>query len=162
MLAALDKPFDDAALDHVVSVFSKERVLVWVPSSPATPLFFPETSIFALLMPDESAPSKFGYGLFLALAPTLVIGFVPSGSANELREGFKPGTLQHASAGHPAHCRRVVSPPSAIGLGVDALLDAVVSAQRATRTGFAEHERLMLLVNDAHRMAGLPPPHRPR
>ena len=160
--AALAKPFDDAALDQIVSLFERDHALVSVPTSPAMPLFFPETAIFALLMPNQTAPTKLGYGLFLALAPTLALGFVTQGSADELRDGVKPGTLQNASAGHPAHCRRVVSPPSAIGLGVDALLDAVVSAQRATRTGFAEHERLMLLVNDAHRMAGLPPPHRPR
>lgn len=158
--AALDKPLDDAALDQIAALYERDRVLVTAPTSPSAPLFFPSTAIFALLVPDASEPTGLGHAFFLPVHPNVALGLVPRGTDIEvLRDRWlRAGTLQNASAGHGAHCRRLVVAPAAVGLGEAHLLDAATKAQELTAGMFANQERARGLVDQMYALAGRPPP----
>lgn len=161
--AALSNPFDDAALDQMVAVYERDRALVAAPTSPTAPLFFPGSAIFALLVPDPSEPTGLGYGFFLPVHPHLALGLIPRATEIALLRDrwMREGTLQNASAGHGAHCRRLVVDPRTVALGEAHLLDAAMNAQTLTADIFANHERARGLIDRMYAIAGLPSPPRP-
>jgi hypothetical protein len=158
--AVLQQPFDDGAIDQLVAVVERESRLIMVPTPPRVPLFFPESAIFGLLVPDGSPATGLGYGFFLPLHPNLALGLVPRGAdIDVLRDRWiRDGTLQNASAGHPKKCRRLVVAPTVITLAATDLLDAATRAQSQTASIFADHERARSLVDQMYAIAGMPSP----